>query len=159
MEATKLLLESINLKRYEYFFKQKNIDAPNPAVLCRSISQQLHILAKYKDGLASCLFQKKPDYGWLFDKFELSFLFRSSPVDEIEELVPIFFSMMFQGDGFGERYHGLTIWSEISKDFYTFMVAASAPAATTILDYNFSSCLSRFFNQKSESEKEIDLNT
>ena len=158
MEAIKFLQESINLKRYDYFFKQKNIDAPNPAVLCRSISQQLHILVKDDENrLAYSLYEKDSDFGCLFGGMEIHFLFRNSPVDGIEDLVPIFFSMLFKGDGYGERYHGLTIWSEPSKDFYTFMIAASAPAATTILDYNFSSCLSQFFNRNSVNENENDL--
>ena len=93
---------------------------------------------------------------WCSDYFDPDY-FLDSPVDEIRELVPIFFSMLFKGDGFGERYHGLTIWSELSKDFYTFMVAASAPTATTLLDYNFSSCLSHFFKQQSENESDQGL--
>ncbi len=157
MKAIELLREAMNLRRYEYFFKQKGIDAPNPAVLCRSIFQQLDNLTKNDDCcLASALCQESTDCSYMSDDVEFNFLFRNSPVDEIRELVPIFFSMLFKGDGYGERYHGLSIWSELNKDFYTFMIAASAPAATTLLDYNFSSSLSQFFNRNSESKNESD---
>ena len=160
METIRLLQKSINLKRYEYFFRLKGIDAPNSAVFCRSISQQLHALVKDNENLlAYTLYNKNPDFGYLFEDVELNFIFRSSPIDEIKELTPIFFSIIFQGDGYDECYHGLAIWSEQSQDFYIFLIAAPAPAATTLLDYNFSDCLSRFFHQQQDSEKESDLDS
>ncbi len=156
MNAIDLLLKSTHLKRYNYFFNKKNIEAPNPSVLCRSISQQLYSLAVGGSNiLAEELYRKEKDSidDYLFDEMNFTFLFRSSPVDDIKELVPIYFSIVFWCDGFGECYHGLSIWSEPSKDFYTFMIAASAPAATNVLDYNFSSCLSQFFDQESDEKQ------
>ena len=160
METIRLLQESINLKRYEYFFRLKGIDAPNSVVFCRSISQQLHSLVKDNENLlAYSLYKKDPDFGYLFDGIELNFIFRSSLVDEIKELTPIFFSIIFQGDGYDECYHGLAIWSEQSHDFYIFLMGAPAPAATTLLDYNFSDCLSGFFYQQADNENESELDS
>ena len=153
MNAIDLLRGFTHIKRYNYFFNKKNIEAPNPSVLCRSISQQLHHLAVGGGNiLAEELYRKEKDSidDYLFDKMNFTFLFRSSPVDDIKELVPIYFSIVFWCDGFGECYHGLSIWSEPSKDFYTFINAGSAPVATNVLDYKFSSCLSQIFNQESD---------
>lgn len=157
MNATNVMSEAISTKRYNYFFNKKNISAPNPSVLCRSIIQQLQELEDVKNGrnyLVAELWQKDKDTNgdYLFDEMKLTFLFRESPIDEVENLVPIYFSLVFWCDGFGECYHGLSIWSDQNKDFYTFIVAGAAPAATKVLDYNFASHLSQLFHQKTDDK-------
>ncbi|MBN2706853.1 MAG: hypothetical protein JXR89_10480 [Deltaproteobacteria bacterium] len=151
MNASEFLQNAAHPQRYNYFFEQKHIEAPHLSVLCRSVARQLQSERLLGD-LAAEIFDQEKDClsDCLFSQMEFTFLFRPSPIDEIEGLVSIYFALVFWGDGYGECYHGLSIWSDLTKDFYTFLVAGSAPAAIRVLDYNFSSCLSRIFLQAQE---------
>ena len=147
--AINRLKNSINLKRYNYFFEQKNIDPPNPTLFSLSISNQIYPLVKNdKNNLAWNLYQDQSPNEDCFS-LELFFYFRESPIDEIEGLVTIYFSVLLVDSDYEskDRFYGISIWSEKTNEFYTFLLYGFAPGTIIVLDNNFLVYLTNFLTR------------